>query len=102
MRDVRVGVDREKCMWILRRRVRGALTIPRQKRFPSCAICRGALSRDAPMVPNIALDSLVDKHVHALGAHGADDWRPGGAKFADLMARRECVRNFPRFRGRGG
>jgi hypothetical protein len=60
-----------------------------QREAPSCAICRANLSVDAPMIPNFAVDSAVEKHVQALRTSGVDGWESDGSKFAELQARKE-------------
>lgn len=62
-----------------------------QKRAPTCAICRTKLIRAAPLIPNIAMDNTIAKHVGALAASGCVDWQPTGAKHKEWVQRRECV-----------
>lgn len=42
-----------------------------------------------PMIPNIAMDNTVDKHVKALALSGAQEWEPGGHKFSEWEARKQ-------------
>ncbi|KZT19393.1 hypothetical protein NEOLEDRAFT_1124221 [Neolentinus lepideus HHB14362 ss-1] len=63
--------------------------ISKNRRHRTCAICREQLSGDTPMIPNYTLDSLVEKHINALGKSGDRDWLPGGAKFKDWHGRKE-------------
>lgn len=60
-----------------------------QREAPSCAICRADLSVDAPMIPNFAVDSAVEKHVQALRTSGVDGWESDGSKFTEWQARKE-------------
>jgi hypothetical protein len=46
------------------------------------------------MIPNIALDNTVDKHVKALALFGATDWEVNGRKYRDWITRKEYVFNF--------
>jgi hypothetical protein len=55
----------------------------------SCAICRANLSVDAPMIPNFAVDSAVEKHVQGLRTSGVDGWESDGSKFTEWQARKE-------------
>ncbi|KAF8272924.1 hypothetical protein EI94DRAFT_1717035, partial [Lactarius quietus] len=55
---------------------------------PSCAICRADLSVDAPMIPNFAVDNVVETHVHALQIGGIGGWEKGGPKFAEWQERK--------------
>lgn len=41
------------------------------------------------MIPNIAMDNTVEKHVRALGFNGDEQWKPGGTKFVEWNARKE-------------
>jgi hypothetical protein len=59
-----------------------------QREVPSCAICRANLSVDAPMIPNFAVDSAVEKHVEALRTSGVDGWESDGSKFTEWQARK--------------
>lgn len=63
--------------------------ISRNKRAPTCAICRTKLIRAAPLIPNIAMDNTIAKHVGALAASGCVDWQPTGAKHKEWAQRRE-------------
>ncbi|TFK57489.1 hypothetical protein OE88DRAFT_140020 [Heliocybe sulcata] len=67
--------------------------ISKNRRHPTCAICRGQLSGDSPMIPNYTLDSLVEKHINALGGSGDRDWLPGGVKLKDWHGRKEKWKN---------
>lgn len=60
-----------------------------QREAPSCAICRANLSVDAPMIPNFAVDSAVEKHVQALRTSCVDGWESDGSKFTEWQARKE-------------
>jgi hypothetical protein len=60
-----------------------------QREGPTCAICRANLSVDAPMIPNFAVDSAVEKHVQALRTSGVDGWESDGSKFTEWQSRKE-------------
>ena len=59
-----------------------------QREEPTCAICRASLSVDAPMIPNFAVDSAIEKHVQALRTSGVEGWEFDGAKFTEWEARK--------------
>ena len=42
-----------------------------------------------PMIPNIAVDNAVEKHIQVLGDSGLEDWKPGGAKYMEWNSRKE-------------
>ncbi|KAI0281592.1 hypothetical protein BGY98DRAFT_190516 [Russula aff. rugulosa BPL654] len=65
--------------------------IRKNREAPSCAICRASLSVSAPMIPNFAVDSAVEKHVQALRTSGVDGWESDGdgSKFTEWQARKE-------------
>lgn len=56
---------------------------------PTCSICRASLSVTAPIIPNFALDSTIEKHVQALAASGVEEWRDTGARYKEWQARKE-------------
>lgn len=55
----------------------------------TCAVCRTKLSKDIPMIPNIAMDNTVEKHVQALGISGNEHWMSGGTKYVEWNSRKE-------------
>jgi hypothetical protein len=59
-----------------------------QREEPSCAVCRASLSVDAPMIPNFAVDSAIEKHLQALRTSGVEGWECDGAKFIEWEARK--------------
>ena len=65
-----------------------AASYTRQRESPLCATCRASLSADAPMIPNFAVDSAVEKHVEALRNNGIDGWESTGTKFMEWQARK--------------
>lgn len=75
-------------MWVPRN-----VLLPRintwQREAPSCAICRANLTVDAPMIPNLAVDSAVERHVQALRTSGVDGWESDGSKLTEWQARKE-------------
>ena len=60
-----------------------------QREAPSCLICRANLTVDAPMIPNFAVDSAVERHVQALRTSGVDGWESDGSKFTEWQASKE-------------
>ncbi|KAF9014992.1 hypothetical protein BDQ17DRAFT_1228811, partial [Cyathus striatus] len=54
-----------------------------------CPICRSAFARSRPMIPNIALDNLVEKYIHALRLSGDKDWGPDGSKYKEWLSRKQ-------------
>jgi len=46
------------------------------------------------MIPNIAMDNTVDKHVKALALFGATEWEVNGRKYRDWATRKEYVLDF--------
>ncbi|KZV77576.1 hypothetical protein PENSPDRAFT_679125 [Peniophora sp. CONT] len=60
---------------------------------PTCPSCREVIDANAPLVPNITLNSMLEKHVSALRDSGAEDWASGGPKFIEWTARKEYVRS---------
>ena len=41
------------------------------------------------MIPNIAMDNTVEKHIQALGANGNEDWVSNGTKYMEWNFRKE-------------
>jgi len=41
------------------------------------------------MIPNIAMDNTVDKHIRAQSSNGNEDWKPGGKRIGEWNARKE-------------
>jgi hypothetical protein len=60
-----------------------------QKKNPTCALCRTALNRNAPVIPNIAVDNTVEKHIEVLASNGGREWQTGGKSIAERIARKE-------------
>jgi hypothetical protein len=56
---------------------------------PTCALCRTALNRNAPVIPNIAVDNTVEKHIEVLASNGGRDWQSGGKSLAERNTRKE-------------
>lgn len=44
-----------------------------------------------PMIPNIAMDNTVEKHIKALALSGTREWEPGGQKFREWEGRKQWV-----------
>lgn len=53
-----------------------------------CPICRTQLVGEAPLIPNITLDSLIEKHIELLISAGDIDWLPQGSKYKDRASRK--------------
>lgn len=54
-----------------------------------CPICRARLIRSEPLIPNIAMDSLIEKHIEHLSSAGDVDWQPHGSKYKERASRKE-------------
>ncbi|KAF9535509.1 hypothetical protein CPB83DRAFT_888214 [Crepidotus variabilis] len=54
-----------------------------------CPCCRQDLDQEIPMIPNIAIDNTVEKHVQALSLSGLEEWDVGGRKFKEWTSRQE-------------
>ncbi|KAI0067815.1 hypothetical protein BV25DRAFT_872343 [Artomyces pyxidatus] len=63
--------------------------IVKNRKAPTCAVCRAKLSADAPMIPNFAMDNTIEKHVRALGSNGDAEWIDGGSKYNEWLQRKE-------------
>ena len=44
------------------------------------------------MIPNIAVDNIVEKHTQALALTGDQAWMPGGYKAEELHKRKQSVK----------
>ncbi|KAF8807241.1 hypothetical protein BYT27DRAFT_7164559 [Phlegmacium glaucopus] len=64
----------------------------------SCPVCRTYLNRTSPMIPNITIDNVVEKHIQALALSGDRDWEPGGFKAKEWYKRKLTRRNSARER----
>ena len=47
------------------------------------------------MIPNIAVDNIVEKHIQALALSGEQDWMAGGFKTEEWHKRKQSVQSFP-------
>ncbi|KAF5355651.1 hypothetical protein D9756_004213 [Leucocoprinus leucothites] len=54
-----------------------------------CPVCRAKLTRNRPLIPNIAMDSLVEKHIEQLSSAGDTGWQPQGYKSEERARRKE-------------
>jgi len=54
-----------------------------------CPVCRTQLNRTTPMIPVIALDSVVETHILSMRCTGDEDWAEGGRKFTEFASRKE-------------
>ena len=43
----------------------------------------------SPMIPNIAMDNTVERHVEALALNGDKEWEPGAPKFQEWEERKQ-------------
>ncbi|KAF8624852.1 hypothetical protein AX15_005732 [Amanita polypyramis BW_CC] len=55
-----------------------------------CPICRTTLTGDIPMIPNIAMDNVIEKYIQILGARGLTEWTGGGERFEEWISRKEA------------
>jgi hypothetical protein len=84
---LRLAMDRAECKPFPAVQYHIILTLV-QKRSPTCPICRAKLSRKAPLLPNITVDSVVSRHVAALAAAGIDGWAgPAAARHIEWTSR---------------
>jgi hypothetical protein len=60
-----------------------------QKMSPTCAVCRTALSTTKPLLPNYALDAVVQQYVRALAVSGRSEWQEKGDRLAEWKKRHE-------------
>ena len=56
-----------------------------------CPLCRHTLDKSLPMIPNIAIDNTVEKHVKVLAISGATEWETEGRKYKEWTARKKWV-----------
>ncbi|KAF9452539.1 hypothetical protein P691DRAFT_794702 [Macrolepiota fuliginosa MF-IS2] len=54
-----------------------------------CPVCRAKLIKSEPLVPNITMDSLVEKHIGLLISAGDEEWKPHGVKYKEWDVRKE-------------
>jgi len=59
----------------------------------SCPVCRTRLEKASPMIPNIAVDNVVEKHIQALILSGDQDWVSGGCKAEEWHKRKQTWRD---------
>ncbi|TFK76825.1 hypothetical protein BDN72DRAFT_829992 [Pluteus cervinus] len=52
-----------------------------------CAVCRRVLDKKDPLIPNIALDSMVAKYIQSMADIGHKEWVPGGSKYLEWKTR---------------
>ncbi|KAH9487104.1 hypothetical protein JR316_0001172 [Psilocybe cubensis] len=64
-----------------------------QNKKKACPFCRIDLAESMPMIPNIAMDNTVEKHIKALASSGVREWEPGGQKFREWDARKQAWHN---------
>ncbi|KAF9472471.1 hypothetical protein BDN70DRAFT_818604, partial [Pholiota conissans] len=53
-----------------------------------CPCCRKTLDVTTPMIPNIFMDNIVEKHVLALALSGMKEWETSGQKYKEWNARK--------------
>ena len=68
-----------------------AKVMPQSRNKPTCPICRGSLSTTAPMVPNFAMDSIVEKHIHILAETGSQEWVTESDNYRNWQQRKKYV-----------
>ncbi|OCH96662.1 hypothetical protein OBBRIDRAFT_883117 [Obba rivulosa] len=61
----------------------------RNREEPTCAVCRVRLCVANPMIPSIAMDNTVEKHIVALAAYNDSEWAPGGQRYREWRSRKE-------------
>jgi hypothetical protein len=61
------------------------------KKKKGCPCCRQTFDKSVPMVPNIAIDNTVEKHIKALAISGATEWESEGRKYAERLSRQKYV-----------
>src|ERR1700754_2519015 len=54
---------------------------------PVCPVCRAALYASKSIIPNFALDNLVQKHIAILTSKGIADWQPGAERRKEWQER---------------
>ncbi|KAH9853124.1 hypothetical protein C2E23DRAFT_823357 [Lenzites betulinus] len=54
-----------------------------------CPVCRCALDKQRPMIPNIGMDSAVRTHISAAADVGKADWQPSADRYQDFVKRKE-------------
>jgi hypothetical protein len=58
----------------------------------SCPVCRTTIARSNRMLPNVSLDSTIDKYIELLGTAGITEWRRGSGKsYIEWVGRKESV-----------
>ncbi|KAH6917561.1 hypothetical protein BKA70DRAFT_1487521 [Coprinopsis sp. MPI-PUGE-AT-0042] len=68
----------------------------------SCPVCRTTIARSNKMVPNVSLDSTIDKYVELLGLAGITEWRKGSGKsYIEWVARKEAWKSEVAKRAKG-
>lgn len=58
-----------------------------------CPCCRKTLHVTMPMIPNIAMDNIIERHVKALALNGDQEWEPGARKFQEWEGRKLAWRS---------
>jgi hypothetical protein len=89
---MRMAVGHQKCAYAFLEDNFATMTLvcdAMQKKSPTCALCRTALNRNAPVIPNIAVDNTVEKHIEVLASNGGREWQIGGNSIAERNARKE-------------
>ncbi|KAF8971511.1 hypothetical protein BDZ97DRAFT_1247172 [Flammula alnicola] len=64
-----------------------------ENRNKGCPCCRRTLDKTTPIIPNIAMDNVVEKHVRALALSGMQEWEPGGRKYHEWNVRKQAWRD---------
>ncbi|OAX44876.1 hypothetical protein K503DRAFT_861153 [Rhizopogon vinicolor AM-OR11-026] len=63
--------------------------VSQNKMSPTCPVCRTALSTMKPLLPNYALDAVVQQYVRALAVSGRSEWQEKGDRLAEWKKRHD-------------
>ncbi|EGN94073.1 hypothetical protein SERLA73DRAFT_62996, partial [Serpula lacrymans var. lacrymans S7.3] len=65
--------------------------ISKNKRSPTCAVCRAKLSMHKPLFSNVMGDSIVRRYIELLANNGDISWQHGGSKITEWDLRKVYV-----------
>ncbi|KAG0703130.1 hypothetical protein DFH29DRAFT_918114 [Suillus ampliporus] len=63
--------------------------VSQNKASPTCAVCRAVLATTRPLLPNYALDAIVQQYIRALAVSGRSEWQEKGDRLAEWKKRHE-------------
>ncbi|KAG1757306.1 hypothetical protein EDB19DRAFT_25539 [Suillus lakei] len=63
--------------------------ISQNKSSPACAVCRAVLSTTKPLLPNYALDAVVQQYIRALAVSGRSEWQEKGDRLGEWRKRHD-------------